>query len=192
MKNGYLETVIEKTGELIADGMTFTYNTTECKYDIGTHVYIKSGSFTFIFISKDEYDINDKVQRQKVLQDELQRQEGIKRHDEKRNQHKEEVHLFNRSLKIPFKWTTGIKAVTSGLTEGSWGDGRNKRSVTHVIVLEDAKEGRLTRSKGDCLCTAKRGKFQYNDSLNGDVSTDEITCPKCLEIINRKEWVENE
>lgn len=76
---------------------------------------------------------------------------------------------------LPFKWKAQIKEVLSGLSENSNGDGWKKNTVIHVQLLEDFKRGRLTRNKGDYLCSPKKVP-NWGDGGN----YTEVTCKSCL------------
>lgn len=76
---------------------------------------------------------------------------------------------------LPFKWKAQIKEVLSGLSENSNGAGWKKNTVIHVQLLEDFKRGRLSRNKGDYLCSPKKVP-NWGDSGN----YIEVTCKACL------------
>ena len=94
----------------------------------------------------------------------------------------------NAKLNIPVRWTSAQKSVLSGLSENSWGDGRNARSVNHVLLLEPLDEGKLKRKAHDFLCTSQAGsngrRFTTPDtSSSGDAHgryVSRITCKQCL------------
>lgn len=95
----------------------------------------------------------------------------------------------NGAIKLPVKWTVGIKDVLSGLSERSDGSGRNKATVNHIFLLEDLNEGRLRRKSEDLLCTSasgsngKRWSKQSTEGYEADArSTLAVTCKQCLEI----------
>jgi hypothetical protein len=54
----------------------------------------------------------------------------------------------NARLYLPVRWTSGFKSVISGLTENSSGNGINRRTVIHVLLLEDIRDGRWSEMKG--------------------------------------------
>lgn len=101
------------------------------------------------------------------------------------NAYRDESIAFNNSLALPFSWRTGFKAVISGLTERSAGNGLNRASVIHIELTEDFKQGRLQRSKGDFLCSKDKG-MEYTDSeihyVDGDNQSyqPKVTCKACL------------
>lgn len=76
---------------------------------------------------------------------------------------------------LPFKWKAQIKEVLSGLSDNSNGAGWKKNTVIHVQLLEDFKRGRLSRNKGDYLCSPKKVP---NWGDGGDYT--EVTCKVCL------------
>lgn len=110
----------------------------------------------------------ERKQKIKQRQDELNR-ERIKKEDED----------FNKSLNLPFKYTLGYKVVLSGLSSSSWGDGARSNTVTHVVLDEDFKQGRLSRDKGDFLCKASSSKM-WDHETGG-----RVTCSQCLKIARR-------
>ncbi|SMO92086.1 hypothetical protein SAMN06264849_11422 [Melghirimyces algeriensis] len=107
------------------------------------------------------------------------------------NRRRDEAEKFNASIKVPVKWTAAIKLVKGGLLENSWGDGRNKRTVQHILIQEDLKEGRLKRSAGEFLCKAGSGRLWDDEEKwwdgEGQTYTPKITCKTCLKIAKRWE-----
>lgn len=97
----------------------------------------------------------------------------------------------NENLKIPVRWTVGQKSVLSGLSESSWGDGRNRRSVDHVLLLEDLVDGKFVRTAHSFLCTTESGSNgkQYSHLESFAMGNAEagvapyvpaVTCKQCL------------
>lgn len=110
------------------------------------------------------------------------------------NAWRDEALVHNARLQLPVKWDAGQKDVLSGLTELR-GDGRSKRSVTHILLLEPLTAGRLERKAGDFLCTSASGsngrrwastKAQSIDA-DGKPYPSKITCPKCLQLA--RHWI---
>lgn len=102
----------------------------------------------------------------------------------------------NAALNIPVRWTSGQKSVLSGLSASSMGDGRNARSVNHILLLEPIQEGRFKRDKQDFLCTTKAGTngrgYSVLETFNLDTEgryVSEITCKRCLELASR--WADS-
>lgn len=93
---------------------------------------------------------------------------------------------FNNSLALPVKWQSGIKDVLSGLSEKSMGDGRNRATVNHILLLEDLHVGRLHRVAGDFLCTSNAQSNGKNWSGQPGEPSGRITCARCLELA--KKW----
>jgi len=85
--------------------------------------------------------------------------------------------------RVPFRWTTGIRVVLSGVLEHSHLTGTNRRSVNHIATLEDIECGRLRRKAQEFLCSTDPGRMW------GHVDDEERkgcpTCPKCMEIVER-------
>lgn len=112
----------------------------------------------------------------------IARHEAIQRQAEERN----------GTLRIPVRWTSGFKAVLSGLQEGSWGDGRNRRSVAHILLLEEIKDGRFSRPANGFLCTteSRDNGMNYTSLDNHSVGVhgpyvSEINCRQCLKVAQR-------
>lgn len=114
---------------------------------------------------------------------------------QKRNQLRAKAEAVNATIKLPVLWSVGIKDVLSGLSERSWGDGRNKATVNHIYLKEDMSLGRLKRNAGDFLCSTsadkngKRYSGQTEESMShdgdGNAYQPEVTCKACLAIIKR-------
>ncbi len=99
----------------------------------------------------------------------------------------------NAKLNIPVRWTSGEKTVLSGLGFNSWGDGRNRRTVNHILLLEAVTDGRFIRKAGDFLCTSASGS--NGENWTGDPTTHSvgnhgnyvscINCTQCLKLAAR-------
>lgn len=118
----------------------------------------------------------------------------------KRNKIREEAVLFNSAIELPAKWDVGIKHVLSGLSESSHGNGINKATVNHIILIENLKSGRLKRHQGSFLCSTSTNQdgMQYIDygvnsnntqSFDRHVDGDgneyqpKVTCKACLRVL---------
>jgi hypothetical protein len=98
----------------------------------------------------------------------------------------------NARIRLPFQWTVAIKDVLSGLSESSWGDGRSKATVQHILVAENIDEGRLKRKARDLLCTPPRGSNGKRWSAQSDETywvdgdgkrfAPAVTCKQCLKV----------
>lgn len=156
---------------------------------VGTKVIIMPGQYQLTCKTEDE------VQKEK--EDLIKsRNEARKKMEEERKANEKRVRLkaesVNAKIHIPVEWTSGFKAVLSGLSENSWGNGINRRSVMHVLLKEDIQEGAFKRSAGSFLCTTKGGNdgMMYADleRLSSDDEgqyVSEITCKACLKIAER-------
>lgn len=105
-----------------------------------------------------------------------------------------EAEAFNAQIKPPVKWAVGIKDVLSGLSERSWGGGRNKATVNHVYLLEPLNSSRFKRNAGDFLCTATGDtngkdwsgkKLETHSDGNGEPYQPKVTCKACLKLAKR-------
>lgn len=156
---------------------------------VGAKVIIMPGQYNLTGKTEDE------VQKEK---EELikNRDEARKKREEDRKANEKRVRLkaesVNANICVPVEWTSGFKAVLSGLTQNGWGNGINRRSVMHVLLKEDIQEGAFKRSAGSFLCTTKGGNdgMMYADleHLSCDDEgqyVSEITCKTCLKIAER-------
>ncbi|WP_432262799.1 hypothetical protein [Cupriavidus sp. TMH.W2] len=104
-----------------------------------------------------------------------------------------EAKAFNARLQLPVSWVSAIKDVLSGLSATSWGDGRNRATVNHILLLEDLQTPKLRRKAGDFLCTAARGSNGRRYSVPEVAHTSnsasqyvqKITCRRCLDLAKR-------
>lgn len=99
----------------------------------------------------------------------------------------------NSLLRIPVRWTSGMKSVLSGLSRNSNGSGENRRSVTHILLLEPLEERGLSRPANTFLCTTGKGtdgrawtgKLHTSDSGNDGEYVSGVTCKQCLRLAKR-------
>lgn len=89
---------------------------------------------------------------------------------------------FNQALKVPVAWRVGIKDVLSGLSENSDGSGRNRASVSHILLLSELHDGRIHRHAGDVLCTSRSQSNGKNWSNQREEGRGRVTCPRCLQL----------
>jgi len=127
-----------------------------------------------------------------VRREQLRQQEAAQRHD-RLVRRQEIAETENAKLLIPVRWTSGHKTVLSGLSENSWGNGENARSVVHVLLLEDIEDGRFKREANSFLCTTASGtdgrdwtgnRETSDVGVNGDFVSC-ITCRSCLKLAAR-------
>lgn len=154
----------------------------------------------FISLLQHFYLETEEEQKEKQRQAEERRQEEREECRILLNKRREEAEAFNAQLHIPVKWVSGYKSVLSGLTENSWGDGRNKATVNHILLQEDLENGKIHRKEGDFLCSSSKyqngklwtvGSSKTPISLAYDGEGNEyqtkITCKSCLQIAKRWE-----
>lgn len=107
---------------------------------------------------------------------------------------REEAEAFNARIALPVKWDVGTKDVLSGLSERSWGDGRNRATVQHIQLLEPLRSGQLVRQAGDFLCTSASGSNGKRWSgrtserwYDGEATpyAPKVTCKTCLTMARR-------
>ena len=122
--------------------------------EIGTKLRVSPNRYNLSAETNEEY-----VEKKKLL--EKEREERIRQKHEmtlkKEKELREKALKINNILNIPVRWTSGFKSVLSGLSENSMGNGMNKRTVIHILLLEDLKEGAFKRKSGSFLCTSKSG-----------------------------------
>jgi hypothetical protein len=107
---------------------------------------------------------------------------------------RDEAQAFNSKIALPVRWDTGIKDVLSGLSPDSWGDGRNKSTVQHILLMEDLESGRIKRGAGDFLCSINsidNGKQWSGQKIerfhdgDGIAYQPKVTCKSCLKLADR-------
>ena len=99
----------------------------------------------------------------------------------------------NARLRIPVQWTSGLKTLLSGLSATSNGSGDNRRSVTHILLLEPLDEPKLQRPAQTFLCTsasgsngqAWTGKLHTHSQGAAGPYVSKVTCAQCLKIARR-------
>ena len=108
---------------------------------------------------------------------------------EERNNEREEAKKFNASLNIPFKWQPAYKNPGDLLKDSI---GMDSKAVSHIEVLEDFKEGRFSRKKGQFLCGSNKATYWFDkNSLftrkdgNEEEYPAKITCKSCLKAAER-------
>lgn len=87
---------------------------------------------------------------------------------------------------IPFDYGTAIKVRRSGLSRGSWGDGRARDTVVHLHVKEGFSDGRLSRSADSYLCDPGSHVTQQSEEspLDGGLE-QKVTCETCVARMER-------
>lgn len=173
---------VEAPGEILLNGKRLLFNAQDIALDIGTQVIVQARN-NFVFISV----------RGKQMLDELaarDHEREIAARNARRNQLREEARIANAAIVLPVRWEPAIKPVISGLSESSAGNGANRRTVTHIRLINPLAHGRLRRNAGDLLCSANGDNGSFADLEAGDLRTDgdghvypaKVTCKKCLQI----------
>ncbi len=187
-KGGIHPATVEN-GLINLDGEIFKFKTAPTPLLDGTEVFVwLNGSGFFVCET-----VADQEARKARHQEEQAKQLEAER--QTRNQWRAKAEAVNATIKLPVLWSVAIKDVLSGLSETSWGDGRNKATVNHIYLKQDLSLGRLKRSAGDFLCSTsslkngKRYAGQPEDSTardgDGNAYQPEVTCKACLAIIQR-------
>lgn len=163
-----------------------------------SEIVLSPSQKVFVRLSRYFYLETEEEQKEKQHQAEERRQREKEEYRILRNKQREEAEAFNAQLHIPVKWVSGYKSVLSGLTENSWGDGRNKATVNHILIQEDLEDGKIHRKEGDFLCSSSKnqngklwtvGSSKTPISLAYDGEGNEyqtrITCQSCLKIASK-------
>ena len=138
-----------------------------------------------------EYEQEQAQRRQDYEQSQAERRQNERL---QRNQRRQQAEQVNAGITVPVAWKPAIKDVLSGLSAGSWGDGRNRATVQHIWLTEPLQVGRLQRKAGDFLCTsagASNGKNYTGQKEEtwtdgeGQPYPAPVTCKACLEIARR-------
>ncbi|SHE65743.1 hypothetical protein SAMN05444392_102254 [Seinonella peptonophila] len=161
----------------------------------GDLVYIHVGG-DLTFMTKEEKEKRDEEKRISAERLARIRKRWREIEEKKESEHKQRAKEFNESLNIPVNWRPDIKMVMSGLSENSMGNGMNRRSVYHVLLLDDLKDGRLKRSSPSFLCTSKNGSNGnknwniYEEDYDRWTMEHKVTCKQCIKIAKR--WEKDE
>lgn len=191
IKSGQEKGIVTSTTtiEFLGESLTIA-NPKEVQVTIGetVHVFLERH---FYFQTKEEKEQQEEIRIQKRLaENERLRNESV--------QMRLQAEQFYEQYTIPFHWSIDYKYVASGLLENSYGDGLNRKSVTHLLALESFAIGRIKRKKGDFLCTTTstdNGHFSELisvDTTYGRLQDEDgkayypvLTCKKCLKLLER-------
>ncbi|AGA59987.1 hypothetical protein Theco_3983 (plasmid) [Thermobacillus composti KWC4] len=165
------ESIAEDAKTVILQGVRFTVPSPI--FVPGEIVYVRLRRF-FEFMRKEDWDCAEALRAKEAADRAIREKAEYERR-------REENRKFNLSFGFPARFTIGQKSVRSGLLENSWGDGRNKRSVYHVVLEETISIGKLYRKSGDFLCTRDPGWLKHVDRLEDG----RVNCKACLQILNR-------
>lgn len=168
----------------------------------GLMPYIHIGRDGFLYwLSEDVFLANEKWdarllsnnKKQKVIQNAFLEVENVIHGIDKSEQQK-------RLSKLPFKWHSCVQPVKSGLSDRSQGAGKFKKSVQHLLLLDNVNNGRLLRRKHQLLCTETKSPLgrdllavEINNyalpAANSGAKPELITCSACLKRI--EQFLEN-
>ena len=97
-----------------------------------------------------------------------------------------EAERFWNWYEIPIEYGTAIKVRKSGLSRGSWGDGRARDTVVHLHVKEGFRDGRLSRTADSYLCEKNSNVFgQAEEAPLKEDLQQKVTCETCLDRMKR-------
>lgn len=187
VRHGQYEAIVSADGTIELEGETLRFtNNDELPPDTHVKVWLNRN-----FECATMEDIKERDR-----QHQLRREADERAYRDKLNWRRDEAIAFNSTIKLPVKWDIGEKLVISSLLENSWGDGHNKATVQHIVLLEDLNIGRLKRNKGEFLCSKSIGKFntfhefqqyegiRFTDG-DGKKYQPKITCKQCLKVLER-------
>lgn len=190
-----------KTGEqegIALDAETIEVHGEQMRLAHPDEIRLDAGEKVFVSLGLDFCLERESERTERLTQNRSRYEEDQARQRERLAQLRAEAQEFNASLRIPVKWEPGIKDVLSGLSENSWGDGRNRATVEHILLRGDLVDGQLRRRAGDFLCTAPRGtngkqwsaQPESTYQTGGQEYRPKVTCRACLKIAER--WREHE
>lgn len=175
---------VSEDGTVNVHGITFVPQDSEA-LEPGTEVYLKRWKRIEWARPLDEYQ---REQNRKERQKELKKKARERVKDWKERRARE----FWKQYDIPFSWDVAIKGRSSGLSRGSWGDGRAANTVEHLYVDESFSEGRLSRHSDRYLCDPKSAVSPHlpfegvrTTNSEGEEYTPAVTCSRCLELMER-------
>jgi hypothetical protein len=137
-----------------------------------------------------EADLRAEHEREQAAAD-ARRAEAEERWRHRRENEKQEALRFNATIRLPVKWDVGIKAVRSGLSASSSGDGCKANTVFHIHLPEGLQAGRLHRVENDYLCSSQSSGTGFfagelaRASSGKDAYVPKITCKACLDLAAR-------
>ena len=189
MNGRTLDGVVSEIGTLDADGQTLCFPAE--RLPPGTAVRIHFGRwFTCVTL---EDALKEEAERRLAAE----RAEAEQR--DELNRASAEAQAFNERIRLPVRWSVGIKDVLSGLSARSHGDGRNRATVEHILLEQDLDAGRLRRKAGDFLCTSRGGSngkqyaaqpVEVRTDGDGQSFAPKVTCRRCLSLAAR--WMHPE
>ena len=158
-------------------------------YDDGQEMLPSGTKVRVAFYRNFECEPLEEILRREAAAQQKLKEERSRERD-RQNQRKQSAEAFNRSLNLPFSWRTGINGVLSGLSEGSWGDGTNRRTVGHVELLENFQSGRLKRKAGEFLCKSSGKRWSQETHYqwsggDGELYDAQVSCKACLRLALR-------
>jgi len=121
------------------------------------------------------------------------------RHHSWRKDHRRaKADAFWSQYNLPVQVDIAIKGRLSGLTKGSWGDGRAGNTVEHAYLRGAVSDGQLKREADSYLCDPNASpRFNFDDDndrrdSDGATYTPPVTCQKCLNRLERWRVVDEE
>lgn len=186
---GIVEGEVQPDGSVEVRGHTLT-PTGDVNLDPGREMAIRrSGGDVYAY----PLDVYEREQEQ-----EQERRERRKRQKERARERYQDwkarrAREFWNQYDIPFRHDVAIKGRRSGLTRGSWGDGRAENTVEHLYVKEGFTSGPtqywLEREPDTYLCRMG-AEFRFDEGetvrdSDGGVVLKPVTCQSCLDLMER-------
>lgn len=159
------------------------------------HCQLAAGAEVLVWMGWDGFFLYDTAQEIAARKAEQLAQEERKALELKNslNAQRQRDETFNARIKLPVAWEVGQKDALSGLSERSFGGGRSKSTVEHILLLEELVDGRFKRAKGDFLCTSASGSngrrwastAVWATDGNGAAYAPAVNCKACLKAAKR-------
>lgn len=115
---------------------------------------------------------------------------------DRRNRARVDALAFTRRIQLPVAWGVAIKRTLSGVSQSSWGDGRYRSTVLHILLQAPLQHGRLQRRAGDLLCSCsptRNGRtgasVEAHHDGEGNAYTPAVTCATCLAVLEKHGWI---
>jgi hypothetical protein len=175
-------TTVRDDGTVEIDGTVMNQNTDGEPIQPGTEVHVEFSGSHIYAVPVDEYE---RAKKRRVHRKRLKRKARERAKDYRERKARE----FWNQYDIPFRWDVAIKGRRSGLSRGSWGDGRAANTVEHLYVQESFADGRLKRGADAYLCDdsahLRFTEGERRQNSDGEPFIPPVTCSRCLDLMDR-------